>query len=98
VLQYKGMSLPFSTPERRAAEERRRDQRGELASEPHRDVLASTILGSYSEMPGLSLRIEQAARLFGIRQETCEIVLEDLVRAGELHRRPDGQYSLSSPH
>jgi DNA-binding IclR family transcriptional regulator len=45
-------------------------------------------------MPGLSLRLEQAARLFGIRARTCKVVLEDLVREGQLRRAPDGQFLL----
>jgi len=40
----------------------------------------------------LTLRLEQAARLFGLRTRTCEIVLEDLVRQGRLRRGTDGQY------
>jgi hypothetical protein len=43
-------------------------------------------------MPGLSLRFEQAARLFGLQPQTCRVVREDLVRAGQLRRAPDRQY------
>jgi hypothetical protein len=43
-------------------------------------------------MPGLSLHLNQAARLFGLRGTTCQIVLEDLVRRGSLRRGEDGQY------
>jgi hypothetical protein len=45
-------------------------------------------------MPGLTLRLEQAARLFGLRTQTCAVVLDDLVRAGHLRRAPDGQYLI----
>jgi hypothetical protein len=93
-----GMSFPSGRSKSPSTGERRRDPRGQRPGEPHRQALASTILGSYSEMPGLSLRLEQAARLFGIRLETCQVVLEDLVRAGQLQRRPDGQYTLGSRH
>jgi hypothetical protein len=46
----------------------------------------------YREMPGLSLYPPQAARLFGIRHETCDVVLRDLVKEGHLHQSEDGQY------
>jgi hypothetical protein len=72
--------------------ERRHGQRGTLAGEPPRSVLVALVLGSYQELPGLMLRLEQAARLFGLRKRTCEVVLEDLVRTGALRRTADGQY------
>lgn len=73
--------------------ERRGHRRGP-DGEPSRSQLVATILGSYREMPGLSLRLEQASRLFGIRARTCKVVLEDLVREGQLRRAPDGQFLL----
>jgi hypothetical protein len=54
--------------------------------------LVTTILGSYREMPGLCLRLEQAARLFDLSLETCRAVLDDLVRARHLRRDARGQY------
>jgi hypothetical protein len=50
------------------------------------------ILGTYAEMPGLSLYLNQAARLFGLREATCTVVMNDLVREGALRRSADGQY------
>lgn len=78
---------------RSGVSERRRDKRGP-DGEPGRSQLIATILGSYREMPGLSLRLEQAARLFGLRKRTCQVVLDDLVRQGELRRATDGQFLL----
>jgi hypothetical protein len=52
------------------------------------------IVGAYREMPGLSLLPPQAARLFGVRPVTCQVVLDDLVSGGQLRRTPDGQYKL----
>jgi hypothetical protein len=78
---------------RTSAPERRRDRRGP-DGEPSRSQLVATILGSYREMPGLSLRLEQAARLFGLRRQTCQVVLDDLVREGQLRRATDGQFLL----
>ena len=48
--------------------------------------------GEYLEMPGLSLTLEQAQRLWGPDRGTCSGVLSSLVRAGFLRRRRDGSY------
>jgi DNA-binding response OmpR family regulator len=72
--------------------ERRRHRRGDVGGEPHRRSLQAMILGSYREMPGLSLSLQQAARLFGLRERTCRIVLDALVNDGVLRRSTDGQY------
>jgi len=50
------------------------------------------ILGTFREMPGLCLHMNQAARLFGVGRGTCEVVLEDLVAQGKLRRASDGQF------
>lgn len=76
----------FRMPERRAR------VRGTPEGEPPRTSLVTMILGTFREMPGLSLRLDQAARLFGLRRGTCEIVLGDLVASGGLRRAPDGQF------
>lgn len=54
------------------------------------------ILGTYREMPGLCLQLQQAARLFGLRPSTCQIVLDDLVAEGRLRKAADGQYHRSA--
>ncbi len=76
--------------------ERRRTTRGGVHGEPSRAHLVALILGTYAEMPGLSLHLHQAARLFGLRETTCLIVLSDLVRDGRLRRSADGQYRCAS--
>jgi hypothetical protein len=73
--------------------ERRSNSRGTVEGEPPRRLLEAMILGTYTEMPGLSLHLNQAARLFGLRSATCKIVLDDLVRDGQLRRAHDGQYA-----
>jgi len=50
-------------------------------------------MGAYHEMPGLNLTLEQAARLFGIRDRTCQVLFEDLVRDGRLARSTEGRYA-----
>ena len=77
---------------RNGSPDRRRHERGTSTSEPSRTHLTSMIVGTFREMPGLSLHANQAARLFGLRQSTCAVVLEDLVAHGQLHRTPDGQF------
>src|SRR5262245_14595854 len=73
--------------------ERRRQTRGTPEGGPPRTALVSMIAGTFGEMPGLSLHLAQAARLFGIRPDTCRVVLDDLVSAGRLRRLRDGQYT-----
>ena len=75
--------------------ERRRTVRG-AGGEPSRSRLVNLILGTYTEMPGMSLHLAEAARLFGLREVTCSVVLDDLVRDGRLHRSRDGQYRASN--
>ena len=72
--------------------ERRNAKRGGVRGEPSRSQLTALILGTYAEMPGLSLHLHQAARLFGLREATARVVLSDLVRNGQLRRSADGQY------
>ena len=73
--------------------ERRRTMRGPAHGEPPRAQLTSTIVGAYREMPGLNLTLVQAARLFGLRDHTCRVVLDDLVKSGTLRRSPEGRYA-----
>lgn len=74
--------------------ERRAASRGNRGDEPHRRDLVSRVLEAYREMPGLQIRAEQGARLFGIRSVTARIVLNDLVSDGRLSLTADGQYRL----
>jgi len=75
-----------------AVVDRRRHRRGTTATEPTRRHLVCTIVGTYREMPGLCLHLPQAARLFGLPQSTCELILSDLVAQGTLRLSRDGQY------
>ena len=72
--------------------ERRQYRRDAVAGEPPRRQLSTMIIGTYREMPGLSLHLRQAARLFGLRTVTCQVVMDDMVRQGVLRRASDGQY------
>ena len=72
--------------------DRRRHERGTDTSEPSRAQLTSMIVGTFREMPGLSLHTNQAARLFGLRRNICAVVLDELVAQGKLRRTLDGQF------
>lgn len=48
--------------------------------------------GEYREMPGLSLTLPQAARLWGLDQSTCERVLAILIERRVLKRALNGTY------
>ena len=71
-------------------DDRRSRPRDAVAGEPPRAHLEALIMRTFREMPGLSLHLAQAARLFGLRVATCEVVLKDLVRRGDLHARTMG--------
>jgi DNA-binding IclR family transcriptional regulator len=55
--------------------------------------LVSLILGTYGEMPGLRLTLPEAARMFGLRETTSRVVLNDLVRQHLLRCSADGHYA-----
>jgi len=63
----------------------------EVGTTTGRDLL-SRARGEYLEMPGLSLTLEQAQRLWALDRGTCSGVLSNLVRAGFLRRRSNGSY------
>jgi hypothetical protein len=60
--------------------------------EPPRRQIEEMVIGTYHEMPGLSLHLAQAVRLFGLRIATCQTILDQFVQQGILRRAPDGQY------
>ena len=59
--------------------------------------LAQRARAEFREMPGMSLTTAQAARLWQLSPDTAEVLLAELVEAGFLVRREDGQrYRLPS--
>jgi hypothetical protein len=48
------------------------------------------IMSDYAEMPGLCLTRDQARRLFGLEADTCDRLLQALVRGGFLRVGPRG--------
>ena len=73
--------------------DRRRFTRGFPESEPRRSDLVARVLESFDEMPGLTLDLDDASRLFGLSHATCMVVLQDLVAAGQLRQTVRGQYA-----
>jgi hypothetical protein len=63
-----------------------------------REALTDRIHSEFREMRGLSLTVNQAARLFGISQAACARILLGLSRQGLLRLRADGRYLLRGEH
>ena len=64
-----------------------------------RDVLARHALvcrihNEFQEMPGLSLTLGQASKVFGLPPDITSRILERLTEARVLRRRRDGQFAL----
>jgi hypothetical protein len=49
----------------------------------HEQLLAR-VLSEFDEMPGLSLTVLQAAKLFALDRRTCAAILDELVRRKQL--------------
>ena len=60
------------------------------------DRLLQRIKGEYLEMPGLSLTLSQAARLWALDHQTCENVLRGLVQTGFLVTTTGGTFVQAS--
>ena len=60
------------------------------------DEMLRRICGEYLEMPGLSLTLAQAQRLWGLEAETCAELLQSLTERAFLCRRDDGTYARAN--
>ena len=58
--------------------------------------ITDRVRGEFREMPGLTLTVAQAGRLWSLDPPTCTEVLADLVDAGFLCRRSDGAFCRST--
>lgn len=56
------------------------------------DDLVRRVRGEYDEMPGLSLTMPQAQRLWALDHPTCSVLLRALVEARFLRRTARGRY------
>ena len=63
----------------------------DMRTTPIREAILR-VEGEYRDMPGLSLTLPQAARLWGIDRSTCERVLANLIERRVLKRALNGTY------
>jgi DNA-binding IclR family transcriptional regulator len=54
--------------------------------------LLQRVEGEYREMPGLSLTVSQAERLWGLDRSTCALVLTTLIERRVLRQTTNGMY------
>src|SRR5262245_32675258 len=59
-------------------------------------ALIHRIWDEFDEMPGTSLTLPQASRLFGVPIEVCDRILISMVKDGRLRRTKDGRFRLYS--
>ena len=59
-----------------------------------RHALLCRIQGEFKDMPGLSLTLPQAARLFALRSDIASRILNRLSDERVLRQRRDGQFAL----
>jgi hypothetical protein len=61
------------------------------------DRILERIRAEYVEMPGMSLRLEQLARLVGVEVSACKRVVEALIETQFLYVNGDGAYGRLPP-
>ena len=66
----------------------------DLSASAFDEGLIRRICGEYLEMPGLQLTLSQARRLFGVPEDACAALFDQMVHRGLLAQRPDGRYCL----
>ena len=54
------------------------------------DAVAKRVRAEFEEMPGLTLTVSQASRLFGLDRDVCRDVIDELVRRAYLRRTKAG--------
>ncbi len=68
----------------------------EPGTPPALHELFQRIEREYREMPGLSLTLPQAERLWGLDRRTCEVALGKLIERSVLKRATNGTYVRGS--
>jgi len=66
---------------------------GERRNVTARQALVWRIRGEFEEMPGLSVTLDQAARLFGLPRDIIARILERLTETRVLYRRRNEQFA-----
>ena len=59
-----------------------------------RERLVQRVLSEFREMPCLRLTAAQAQRLFGLREDICMRLVNELIRDGVLRRDDEGRYAV----
>jgi hypothetical protein len=84
-------------PDRRQAPDRHSQRRGGRRasdSDCSTGELASRVIASYAQQPGLTLTVEQAAGLIAVDVKTCSDVMLMLTRHGVLRLMPNGLFAM----
>ena len=68
----------------------------DFAAQDQRSLMTERVRGEFREMPGLTLTLAQAGRLWSLDPATCDEVLSHLVASGFLCRRADGAFCRAS--
>ena len=68
----------------------------ERARDDSTDMMLQRVCGEFMEMPGLRLTSQQAQRLWGVDERTCEVLLDHLVETKFLCRSAHGMYCRST--
>ncbi len=67
-----------------------------LAQQDTRALITERVRGEFRELPGLTLTLAQARKLWSVDAATCTEVLSHLVTVGFLCRKADGAFSRAS--
>ena len=67
-----------------------------LGQQDRTALIAERVRGEFREMPGLTLTLAQAGRLWSLDADACTEVLTHLVSSGFLCRRADGAFCRPS--
>jgi len=58
------------------------------------ETIARRVLSEFEEMPGMSLTLRQAARLFGLDQDFCREIMDTLIDSAYLRQTSAGTITL----
>jgi hypothetical protein len=97
LLSHLRRTAPASRANRRVSP---RKGGGWMSNKPYAETIVRRIRSEFVEMPGLSLTLTQAQRLFGLDQVLCDAVLRTLVDTGFLLQTQRGtfmRYDAGSP-
>jgi hypothetical protein len=68
----------------------------QFVAQDSKALITERVRGEFREMPGLTLTLAQAGRLWSLDAVTCAEVLSHLVDSGYLCQRSDGAFCRAS--